>query len=107
MFDPKQAGNTLAPYQPRPAEAQRMDDFSFRFGEGESLKGVWSVIRKRKIAIAVAGCIGVALALAACMMQTRQYLPTATVEVGNTDEAQTRLRLNGLPAPPSSDQMKT
>ena len=108
MFDSNQPGrSTLAPYQPRTAEAQRMDDFSFRFGEGESLKGVWSVIRKRKIAIAVAGCIGVALALAACMVQTRQYLATATVEVGNTDASQTSLRLNALPAPPSSDEMKT
>ena len=67
MFDPNQpARNTLAPYQPRPAEAQRVDDFSFRFGEGESLKGVWSVVRKRKIGIAVAGGLGLALALAAC-----------------------------------------
>ena len=35
-----------------------MDDFSFRFGEGESLKGVWSVVRKRKIGIMMAGCSG-------------------------------------------------
>ena len=56
MFDPNQPSrNTLAPYQPKSAEAQRMDDFAFRFGEGESLKGVWSVIRKRKFAIMVAG----------------------------------------------------
>ncbi len=108
MFDPNQpAGSTLAPYQPRPAEAQRVDDFSFRFGEGESLKGVWSVVRKRKIGILLAGCAGVALAIAACVVQSRQYLATATVEVGNTDASQTSLRLNALAAPPSSDAMKT
>jgi capsular exopolysaccharide synthesis family protein len=84
-----------------------MDDFSFRFGEGESLKGVWSVVRKRKIGIAVAGCLGLALALAACMIQSRQYLATATIEVGNNDASQTSLRLNALAAPPSSDAMKT
>lgn len=108
MFDPNQpARNTLTPYQPRPAEAQRVDDFSFRFGEGESLKGVWSVVRKRKIGIAVAGCFGLALALAACMAMSRQYLATATIEVGKSDASQTSLRLNAVVAPPSSDEMKT
>ena len=107
MFDPKPSGSTLAPYQPRPAEAQRMDDFSFRFGEGESLKGVWSVVRKRKIGIIVAGCLGVCLAIAACMLQSRQYQAAATIEVGNTDASQTSLRLNALAAPPSADAMKT
>ena len=107
MFDPKTAGSTLAPYQPRPAEAQRMDDFSFRFGEGESLKGVWSVVRKRKIGIMMAGCLGLGLALAACMVQNRQYQATSTIEVGNTDASQTSLRLNALAAAPSSDEMKT
>ena len=108
MFDQNQPDrNTLAPYQPRQPEVQRIDDFTFRFGEGESLKGVWSVIRKRKIGIMVAGCLGVALALAVCMVQSRQYLATATVEVGNTDASQTSLRLNVLPAPPSADDMKT
>jgi succinoglycan biosynthesis transport protein ExoP len=108
MFDQNQpARSTLAPYQPRQAAAQRMDDFSFRFGEGESLKGVWSVIRKRKTGIAIAGCLGLALALVASMVQSRQYLATATVEVGNTDASQTSLRLNALAATPSSDEMKT
>src|SRR6516162_8888169 len=108
MFDPNQAArSTLAPYQPRLTEVQRMDDFSFRFGEGESLKGVWSVIRKRKIGIAAAGCVGLALALAACMVMSRQYLATATIEVDNTDASQTSLRLNAVVAAPSSDEMKT
>ncbi len=108
MFDPNQpARSTLAPYQPRQAEAQRMDDFSFRFGEGESLKGVWSVIRKRKLGIALAGCLGIALALAASMLQGRQYLATATVELQNTDASQTSLRLNAVAAPPSTEEMKT
>jgi uncharacterized protein involved in exopolysaccharide biosynthesis len=108
MFDPNQpARNTLAPYQPRPAEAQRVDDFSFRFGEGESLKGVWSVVRKRKIGIAVAGGLGLALALAACAAMSRQYLATSTIEVGKSDASQTSLRLNAIVATPSSDEMKT
>jgi succinoglycan biosynthesis transport protein ExoP len=107
MFDPKPAGSTLAPYQPRPAEAQRMDDFSFRFGEGESLKGLWSVIRKRKIGIMVTACLGLCLAIVACMLQSRQYQATSTIEVGNTDASQTSLRLNALAAAPSSDSMKT
>jgi len=34
MFDPKQAGNTLAPYQPRPAEAQRMDTLHSALAKG-------------------------------------------------------------------------
>ena len=108
MFDPNQpARSTLAPYQPRQAEVQRMDDFSFRFGEGESLKGVWSVVRKRKLGIMLAGCVGLALAIAVCVVQGRQYLATATIEVGNTDASQTSLRLNALAAAPSSDAMKT
>ena len=108
MFEANQpAGNTLAPYQPRPAEPQRMDEFSFRFGEGESLKGVWSVVRKRKMGIMLAGCLGIGLAVAACMLQSRQYQSTATIEVGNTDASQTSLRLNALAAPPSSDELKT
>ena len=82
MFEQNQsARSTLVPYQPRQADAQRMDDFSFRFGEGESLKGVWSVLRKRKVGIAAGGCIGLGLALAACLLMTRQYQATATIEV--------------------------
>ena len=99
--------STLAPYQPRPADAQRMDDISFRFGEGESLKGVWSVIRKRKMGIAAGGFIGLALALTACMLMTRQYEATATIEVGKADESQTSLRVNAAPTPPSPDELKT
>ncbi len=108
MFDPNQpARNTLAPYQPRSAEAQRMDDFSFRFGEGESLKGVWSVIRKRKLAIAVAGGVGLVLAILVCMLMGRQYEAVTTIEVGKTDAAQTSLRVNAVSNPPSSDELKT
>jgi capsular exopolysaccharide synthesis family protein len=108
MFDPIQSSrNSLAPYQPRQAEAQRMDDFSFRFGEGESLKGVWSVVRKRKLAIGLAGAAGVALAVAVCLLMGRQYLATATIEVGKADESETSLRVNAAPAPPSPDEIKT
>src|SRR5579863_7769229 len=108
MFEQNQPPrHTLAPYQPYQAGVQPMDDFSFRFGEGESLKGVWSVVRKRKIGIAVGGCIGIALALAVCLLMTRQYLATATIEIGKTDESQTSLRLNAAPAPPSPDDLKT
>lgn len=108
MFEHNQpAGSTLAPYQPRQADVQRMDEVTFRFGEGESLKGIWSVIRKRKLGIALGGCLGLGLALAVCMLMTRQYLATATIEVGKTDASQTSLRLNAVPARPSSDEMKT
>lgn len=108
MFDPNQpARNTLAPYQPRQAEAQRVDDFSFRFGEGESLKGVWSVMRKRKLAIFMAGCIGVGLAVLVCLLMGRQYKAIATIEVGKIDEAQTSLRSNAQPNAINPDQLKT
>ena len=86
MFDQNQpARSTLAPYQPRQAAAQRMDDFSFRFGEGESLKGVWSVIRKRKTGIAIAGCLGLALALA------RQHGPEPAIS-GHCDRGSRKYR---------------
>jgi capsular exopolysaccharide synthesis family protein len=84
-----------------------MDDFSFRFGEGESLKGVWSVVRKRKLGIALAGSAGLALALVACVFISRQYLAATSIEVGNTDASQTSLRLNAVNAPPSFDELKT
>lgn len=107
MLDPHQSPkSSLAPYTPRPAEAQRIDDFSFRFGEGESLKGVWSVIRKRKMVIGAAGCIGLILAIAACAVIGRQYKATATVEVQKADASETSLRLNEAPIPPSPDELR-
>src|SRR5215475_7269915 len=78
----------LAPYVPAHPETRRADDFSFRFGEGESLKGIWSVIRKRKKSIWAAGFVGVLLALGACMLMSRQYLAVATIEVQKTDAAE-------------------
>jgi len=59
------AKGILAPYLPAHAETRRADDFSFRFGEGESLKGIWSVIRKRKKSIWAAGLVGTLLAVGA------------------------------------------
>ena len=48
----------IAPYVPAQPASKRVDDFSFQFGEGESLKGIWSVIRKRKKSIWAAGFFG-------------------------------------------------
>ena len=61
----------IAPYLPQHPETRRVDDFSFRFGEGESLKGIWSVIRNRKKSIWAAGLAGLLLALAVCALMSR------------------------------------
>jgi capsular exopolysaccharide synthesis family protein len=84
-----------------------MDDFSFRFGEGESLKGVWRVLRKRKMTIAVAGLCGVALPVLLCLLMSRQYAGVATVEVEKTDASQTSLINNAAPLPETADDLKT
>jgi polysaccharide biosynthesis transport protein len=97
----------LAPYVPSHPESRRTDDFSFRFGEGESLKGIWSVIRKRKRFIWTAGFVGFLLALGACLLMSRQYLGTATIEIQKTDAAETSLRQNAAPLPSSTDTMKS
>ncbi len=97
----------LAPYVPMHSEAKRVDDFSFRFGEGESLKGIWSVIRKRKRFIWMAGLGGLLLALAVCMVMGRQYLGVATIEVQKADAAQTSMRLAADPLPSTTDVLKT
>jgi len=97
----------LAPYLPSQPDPRRVDDFSFRFGEGESLRGIWSVIRKRKRLIWSAGALGLALAFAACLLMSRQYLATTTVEIEKIDASQTNLRLNAAVAPPSNDELKT
>jgi polysaccharide biosynthesis transport protein len=97
----------LAPYVPSHAEARRTDDFSFRFGEGESLKGIWSVMRKRKRFIWTAGLVGLLLALGACLLMSRQYLGTATIEIQKTDAAETSLRMNAEPLPSTTDALKS
>ena len=97
----------LAPYLPSQPEVRRADDFSFRFGEGESLKGIWSVVRKRKKSIWAAGFVGVLLALGACLMMSRQYLGVATIEVQKTDAAETSLRGNSDPLPSTMDAVKS
>ena len=79
------AKGMLAPYLPSQPDPRRVDDFSFRFGEGESLKGIWSVIRKRKRLIWSAGALGLALAFAVCLLMGRQYLATTTVEIEKID----------------------
>jgi len=96
----------LAPYVPSHPESRRTDDFSFRFGEGESLKGIWSVIRKRKRFIWTTGLAGLLLALCACLLMSRQYLGTATIEIQKIDAAQTSLRMNAEPIPSTTDAMK-
>jgi capsular exopolysaccharide synthesis family protein len=84
-----------------------LEDLSFRFGEGESLKGVWQVIRKRKLTIAVGGLCGIALAFLLCLVMTRQYAAVATIEVDKTDNSQTSLLNTAAPVPASMDSMKT
>jgi polysaccharide biosynthesis transport protein len=96
----------IAPYLPQHPESRRVDDFSFRFGEGESLKGVWSVVRKRKKSIWAAGFVGILLALGVCVMMSRQYLGVATIEVQKTDAAETSLRANSDPLPSTMDAVK-
>ena len=96
----------IAPYVPAQPASKRVDDFSFQFGEGESLKGIWSVIRKRKKSIWAAGFLGALLALIACVLMTRQYLGVATIEVQKTDAAETSLRANSDPLPSTMDAVK-
>ncbi len=97
----------LAPYVTAQTEPQRTGDFSFRFGEEESLKGVWRVIRKRKVAIATGGLCGLALALLVCLLMTWQYAATATIEVEKTDASQTSLLSSAAPQPLNPDDLKT
>jgi capsular exopolysaccharide synthesis family protein len=96
----------LAQYVPPRAEPQHLEDLSFRLGEGESLKGVWQVIRKRKLTIAVGGLCGLALAFLLCLLMSRQYAAVATIEVDKTDNSQTSLLNSSAPVPASADGMK-
>jgi len=84
-----------------------MDDFSFRFGEGESLKGVWRVIRKRKATIAMASLCGLGLASLACVFMGTQYAGTATIEVQKTDASQISLLNNFSSLADPRDDIKT
>ena len=97
----------IAPYVPTQPSTARVDDFSFRFGEGESLKGVWSVVRKRKKSIWAAGFLGILLAVGVCLLMGRQYLGVATIEVQKVDAAQTSLRSTSSdPLPSTMDAVK-
>ena len=98
---------TIARYVPQNAEAQNIEAGTFRFGEEESLKGVWRVIRKRKRLIAIGGVCGLLLATLVCIVMGRQYAATATIQVGKTDAAQTSLMSNAAPPPPSAEDLKT
>jgi capsular exopolysaccharide synthesis family protein len=97
----------LAAYVPQQLEPQRRDDFSFRFGEGESLKGVWRVMRKRKMTIAVGCLCGIALAVLACLLITTQYRAIATIEIRKTDASQTNLLTDAAPLITNTDDLKT
>src|ERR1017187_2206925 len=96
----------LAQYVPPRAEPQHLEDLSFRLGEGDSLKGVWQVIRKRKLTIAVGGLCGLALVFLLCLVMSRQYAAVATIEVDKTDNSQTSLLNSAAPVPASADGMK-
>src|ERR1700739_4824944 len=96
----------IAQYLPTHPESRRVDDFSFRFGEGESLKGIWSVLLKRKKSIWAAGFVGILLAVGVCLLMSRQYLGVATIEVQKTDAAETSLRGNSDPLPSTMAAVK-
>src|ERR1035438_9162832 len=97
----------LAPYVPPQPDPHHLEDLSFRFGEGESLKGIWQVIRKRKLTIAVGGLCGLALAFLACLLMAKQYGAVATIEVEKTDASQTSLLNNAVPLASNMEEMKT
>lgn len=102
------AKGILTAYMPTQPEPRRVDDFSsFRFGEGESLRGIWSVVRKRKKSIWALGFLGILLAIGVCALMGRQYLGVATIEVQKTDAAQTSLRMNSDPLPSTMDAVKS
>ncbi|HVJ07413.1 MAG TPA: polysaccharide biosynthesis tyrosine autokinase [Acidisarcina sp.] len=98
---------TLARYLPQDAEKRYVEGSSFRLGEDESLKGVWRVMRKQKMVIAVGGLCGLLLALLACLVISRQYAGVATIQVGKEDASQTSLLRNVVPASPSTEELKT
>ena len=98
---------TLARYVPQNHESQNLEAASFRFGEEESLKGVWKVIRKRKRMIGIGGLIGMMLAFMVCLVMHNQYAAITTVIVGKTDASQTSLLRNGQEESPSADEMRT
>src|SRR5664279_3200502 len=98
---------TLARYVPQNHETQNLEATSFRFGEEESLKGVWKVIRKRKRMIGLGGLAGMLLAFLVCLIMHNQYAAVTTVIVGKTDASQTSLLRNGADGSPSADEMKT
>ena len=98
---------TLARYVPQNPETQNLEASSFRFGEEESLKGVWKVIRKRKKLIGLGGLGGMLLAFLVCLIMHNQYAAITTVIVGKTDAAQTNLLRNAQDESPSADEMRT
>src|SRR5664279_490101 len=59
---------TLARYVPQNHESQNLEAASFRFGEEESLKGIWKVVRKRKRMIGIGGLVGMMLAFLVCLI---------------------------------------
>jgi capsular exopolysaccharide synthesis family protein len=57
----------------------------------ESLKSIWRVVRKRKLWICSFCLGGIALAVLACFLSTRQYRSTATVQVGKDETVEVNL----------------
>jgi polysaccharide biosynthesis transport protein len=98
---------TIARYVPQNLDMQNAAAASFRFGEDESLKGIWKVIRKQKRLIGLGGLCGVLLAVLVCVLMGRQYAATTTIQVGKTDASQTSLLRNETPASASADDLKT
>src|SRR5450631_4370458 len=96
---------TLARYVPQDQGMQNHAASSFRFGEEESLKGVWKVVRKRKKLIGLGGLCGMLLAFLVCLIMHNQYAAITTVLVGKTDASQTSLLRNAADGSPSADEM--
>jgi succinoglycan biosynthesis transport protein ExoP len=72
--------------------------------EEESLKSILSVIRKRKYWIIAFPLGGAAFAILACVLLTRQYQGTATIQVGKDETVEVSLRSDsGSPALSESD----
>lgn len=71
----------LSPAASRPSPAS----------EEESLKNVWRTLRKRKGWVLSFTACGIALAILACVFTPKQYISTATVQVGKDQTVQVDL----------------
>lgn len=73
--------------------------------EEESLKSVWRTLRKRKAWVISFACCGVGLAALVCLVLPKQYLSTATVQVGKDQTV--RVDLSSQSGGPSLSESDT